>query len=83
MHLSPSLSRFGSERIAEEEEEEEIARNGRVVIDREESATCVELYRVAFDFVSWRNASTALRFLSKSGIIIKKKVRRENIIQDL
>ena len=32
-------------------------------------------YIVAFDFVSWSNASTALRFLSKSGIIIKKKVR--------
>ena len=34
---------------------------------------CVELYRVAFDFVSWSHASTALRFLSKSGIIIKKR----------
>ena len=40
----------------------------------------VSSYRIAFDFVSWSHASTALRFLSKSGII-KKKVRRENIIQ--
>ena len=43
----------------------------------------VSSYIVAFDFVSWSNASTALRFLSKSGIIKKKFVRRENIIQDL
>jgi hypothetical protein len=42
----------------------------------------VSSYIVAFDFVSWSNASTALRFLSKRHNK-KKKVRRENIIQDL